>query len=442
MFYITYNQPESYSQMTFEDMILGRIPEVSFQRFSRSSTRTRVVYPSDPSYAKIYRQTNIADMINSIRLFNSMYYTKFKTQIEEYEAIPKENRLFNRDIKTEYERIPLFAEDTRRVEKARLSYAAEEARLANKCYSTFLMRKKSNPRKYRTINAPSTDLSKALRQLKDLLESMMPRSHHASAFAYVENRSIVDAVKKHQKWESHWYSHFDFSDFFGSTTPDFLLAQMKMIYPFNFIIQTTEGASELAKALQLCFLDGGLPQGTPISPFLTNMMMIPFDHILTNTLADYHFPNSERKERFVYTRYADDIIISARGTFNVKEIESFIIRTLADMNAPFSLNTEKTHYGSRAGANWNLGLMINKDNEITVGYRKKKELEAMLTNYILDRQNNNPWDIDDVYALQGKISYYRSIEKSKIDRIIAQYNRKFNISVIDAIKTDIKNYRA
>ena len=440
MFYITYNQPESYSQMSFEDMMLGRIPQVTYQRYSPSSTRTRVVHHTDPSYTSLYERTKIVEMINNLKLFNSMYYDKFKAQIEEYEAIPKENRLFNRDIKTEFERISLFADDTDRVKKARQAYAVEEARLANKCYSTFLMRKKSNPRKYRTINAPNEDLSKTLRQLKDLLESMMPRSHHASAFAYVENRSIVDAVKKHQKWESHWYSHFDFSDFFGSTTLDFLLAQMKTIYPFHFIMQSNEGIIELSKALQLCFLDGGLPQGTPISPFLTNMMMIPFDHILTNTLSDYQFPGTDRKERFIYTRYADDIIISARGTFNVKEIESFIINTLQTMNAPFSLNTEKTHYGSRAGSNWNLGLMINKDNNITVGYRKKKELKAMLTNYILDRQNGNPWDLDDIYALQGKISYYRSIEKTNIDNIISHYNSKFGISIIDAIKTDIKNY--
>jgi len=65
----------------------------------------------------------------------------------------------------------------------------------------------------------------------------------------------------------------------------------------------------------------------------------------------------------------------------------------------------------------------------------------MLTNYILDRQNGSPWDLDDIYALQGKISYYRSIEKTNIDSIISHYNSKFGISIIDAIKTDIKNYQ-
>lgn len=441
MFYLTYNQPENYSQMSFEDMMLGRIPAVSFQRYSPTSTRTRIVHHTDPSYRLAATRTPVEQMINNIKLFNSINYNKFKKQIEEYESIPKENRLFNRDIQREYESISLFADDVRRVEQARKAHAEETGRLANKCYTTFLMRKKSNPRKFRTINAPSEDLSKALRNLKELLDSMMIRSHHASAFAYIEHRSIVDAVKKHQKWESHWYSHFDFSDFFGSTTLDFLLSQMEMIYPFHFILQNPEGKAELTKALQLCFLDGGLPQGTPISPWITNMMMIPFDHIVTNTLTEFQFPNTDRTERFVYTRYADDIIVSSRGTFNVKEIENFIQNTLFSMNAPFALNPEKTHYGSRAGANWNLGLMVNKDNEITVGHKKKKELEAMLTNYILDRANGNPWDLDDIYALQGKIAYFRSIEAAKIERLIQQYNKKFNTDVLSTIKQDIKSYK-
>ncbi|MCL2052843.1 MAG: hypothetical protein FWG90_00155 [Oscillospiraceae bacterium] len=45
-----------------------------------------------------------------------------------------------------------------------------------------------------------------------------------------------------------------------------------------------DGVIELQKALSLCFSNGGLPQGTPISPFITNVMMIPLDHKLSNSL--------------------------------------------------------------------------------------------------------------------------------------------------------------
>lgn len=440
MFYITYNQPESYRQMTFEEMLAGIIPAAPQNKFSASSTRTRIVQQSDPSFEKIWARTDVVAMIANLKMFNQLHYDTYIAQIREFEAIPKDQRIFDYKIKSEFENIPNFAQDTERVAKAQQAYAAETARLDGKCYRTFKMRKKSNPRKFRTINAPSEGLSATLTQLKVLLDGMMIRSHHASAFAYVENRSTIDAVKKHQKWGSHWYSHFDFSDFFGSTTHDFLMSQFELIYPFNFIMADSLGRKELSKALELCFLDGGLPQGTPISPFLTNVMMIPFDHIVTNSLAEYTFPGTNHKERFVYTRYADDLTISARGTFDVKAIERFIISVLVQMNAPFSLNTEKTHYGSRAGSNWNLGLMVNKDNEITVGYRAKKELKRMLNSYILDRQRGDGWELDEIYALQGKISYFRSVEQSTIDYIINKMNVKYGVDVIADIKADIKNY--
>ena len=58
-----------------------------------------------------------------------------------------------------------------------------------------------------------------------------------------------------------------------------------------------------------------------------------------------------------------------------------IVDTLARFHAPFELNTSKTRYGSAAGANWNFGIMLNKDNQMTIGRKKKKQLESMLTAY-------------------------------------------------------------
>jgi hypothetical protein len=65
------------------------------------------------------------------------------------------------------------------------------------------------------------------------------------------------------------------------------------------------------------------------------------------------------------------------------------------------IKAKKTRYGSIAGSNWNLGLMLNKDNNITVGYEKKKTLNAMLNNFLRDFKNNLRWPRDNVYALQG-----------------------------------------
>ena len=440
MFYFTTNQPERYQQMTFEQMLMGIVPTSPAIKFNRNSSITRVVMPHTELYQRLQEKTDVDTMILALKTFNAMYYEKYLNQIRNYEAIPPAKRIFNNKLQRDYENLEAIPTQEER-EAIITAWTEENNRLSGQCYRTFKMRKKSNRRKFRTINAPSDDLSDALRTLKTTLENMMVKSYHASAFAYVEGRSTIDAVQKHRDWESNWYSHFDFSDFFGSTTHDFLMKQLGMIYPFHFIMMNPDGETELSKCLQLCFLDGGLPQGTPISPFLTNVMMIPFDHILSNTLNNFEFANG-KKERFVYTRYADDLIISSRGTFDVKAIEKFIIDVLNEMRAPFSLNTEKTHYGSRAGSNWNLGVMVNKDNKITVGWEKKQHLKADLNNYTLDRQSDTPWDLDEIYALQGRISYYKSIEPEYIDFVINRHNKKHRVDVLNDIKTDIKNYKA
>ena len=207
-----------------------------------------------------------------------------------------------------------------------------------------------------------------------------------------------------------------------------------MVFPFSEVIKVPEGREELRKALSLAFLDGGLPQGTPISPLITNVMMIPIDYQLYKKLRDFN------GNRFVYTRYADDFTISSKYAFKFKDVEQLIIDTLADYNAPFVLNTKKTRYGSRSGSNWNFGIMINKDNKMTVGYKNKKRLKAMLSSYALDKVNNaniGEWDIEKVQSLQGTLNYYRMIEGSTIDGIVNHLSEKYHIDIDKAIKNDI-----
>jgi len=297
-------------------------------------------------------------------------------------------------------------------------------------YDKFYIPKKSGG--LREINAPQPPLMTALRNLKTILETQMFALYHTSAFAYVHGRSTIDSVKRHQRNESHWFLKTDFSDFFGSTTPEFLMNMLSMIFPFSEIVALQRGRNALEKALDLCFLNGGLPQGTPISPMLTNLMMIPVDHRISNCLRDY------KGNRYVYTRYADDCLFSSRKGFDYREIIEFVNATLAEFKAPFKIKDEKTRYGSRAGSNWNLGVMLNKDNEITIGHKNKQRLRAMICNYILDRQNNIPWEKHDISVLNGLINYYSMVEKNYVDSVISYNNEKFHTNVMKSIKEDLR----
>lgn len=293
-------------------------------------------------------------------------------------------------------------------------------------YNTFYIPKHSGG--LRKIDAPNDKLMTALREVKNMLEVDLGMKYHTAAFAYVKGRSTIDAVKKHQSNESRWFLKTDFSNFFGSTTKDFVMKMLGMISPTCYIMRSTSMKTKLEQIIDLCFLNGGLPQGTPVSPTLTNIMMIPIDHKLANDLW---------KDGFVYTRYADDIIISHRYDFKYNMTVKMINETLKMFNAPFQIKDAKTRYGSSSGRNFNLGVMLNKDNEITIGYQKKKQFKAMCCNFIMDLKNGKSWDIEDLQQFQGIMSYYLMVEKDNINEIIRKINEKFSVDLNKMLKEQI-----
>lgn len=297
-------------------------------------------------------------------------------------------------------------------------------------YETFHIPKKSGG--LRRIDAPKPELMNALRNLKTIFEEDFHALYHTSAFAYVKNRCTVDAVKRHQKNNSKWFGKLDLHDFFGSTTLDYVIKMFSMVFPFSEIVKFPNGEAELRKALDLAFLNGGLPQGTPLSPLITNVMMIPVDYKLANAFCDFD------KQRFVYTRYADDFIISSKVDFDVHRVEKLVVDTLHEFGAPFTINESKTRYGSSAGRNWNLGVMLNKDNEITVGHKKKRQFQSMLYNYITDKRKGISWPREDIQTMQGLHSYYRMVEPETIDAIVKHTNEKMETDVLRLIKDDLR----
>lgn len=378
MVYITVKQSPIYHQLSLEELLFGTYDGNPVVNDNATNTKT---YACEEPSEKLLSQLDVTKLITALSKFNES------------------------------------TDQLREGDRASL-------------YHTFFIPKKSGG--LRQINAPNDELMLALRYLKKTFENEFHALYHTSAFAYVKGRSTIDAVKRHQANESKWFGKLDLHDFFGSTTLDFVMYMFSMIYPFSEVVKYPIGRSELRKALELAFLNGGLPQGTPISPLITNVMMIPVDFKLANQFRDYE------RQRFVYTRYADDFIISSRYDFNVRDVEKLVVDTLSGFNAPFTINAAKTRYGSSAGRNWNLGVMLNKDNEITVGHKKKHQLQNMLHNYIKDKERGVSWSYEDLQTLQGLHSYYCMVEKPAIDAIVAHVNEKNHTDVLRMIKEDLR----
>lgn len=380
MVYIVVKQSPMYKQMNIEDLLFGSVCDNLLISKNIGNTKT---YCLEELPAKLQYAINKGALINKLKEFNR--------SVEHLREVDRE-----------------------------------------KLYYSFLIPKKTGGT--RRIDAPNPELMDALRNLKTLLETSFGAKglYHTSAFAYIEGRSTVDAVKRHQANESRWYAKFDLSNFFGNTTMEFTMRQLSMIFPFSEIIRIPEGRVELENALDLAFLNGGLPQGTPISPLITNIIMIPIDFKLKKALREFD------GKYHVYTRYADDFIISSRYNFNFHNVEKLISDTVAEAGAKFKLNVEKTRYGSTAGRNYNLGLMVTSDNRITIGNTKKRQIEMLMRNYAIDVKNGNRWDISDVQVFAGQLSYLRMVEPDVFERILQHINGKFTIDIMSEIKADLK----
>lgn len=297
-------------------------------------------------------------------------------------------------------------------------------------YDTFYIPKHSGG--LRRIDAPKSELMNLLRDIKNVFEKDLKVLYHDAAYAYVPERSTLDALTVHQKNESKWFLKLDVKDFFPSCTHKFIMQQLEQIFPFKLLFAAENTKALLSDIIKLCLLNNKLPQGTPMSPMLTNLIMIPLDYTIKNTFKNFD------NNYFVYTRYADDILISSKYNFNFKNVEKEINKIFKSNNAPFKIKKEKTRYGSASGRNWNLGLMLNKDNNITIGYQKKQRLKATIFTFMQDFTNNNLWSIIDTQVMIGNISYYSKIEPEYITYLLDKYSTKFGIDFKTCVKRILK----
>lgn len=374
MYYIVVKQPPIYHQMTLEEFLFGDNVNTSVVNPNVSNTKT---------YERVFISDRIKDTIDVQVLIDTLVQFNLATE--------------------------------------HLHGKSEE-----ELFHTFYIPKSSGG--YRRIDAPQPELMIALRNLKTIFEEVFGALYHTSAFAYVKNRSTIDCVKRHQMNESKWFLKLDLSNFFGSTTPEYVMKMFGMVFPFSEVLEDERGRAEFEKAISLAFLNGGLPQGTPISPLITNIMMIPVDFTLSKMFRNFN------RQHYIYTRYADDFLISSQYNFCFRDAENAVKEVLDEFGAPFKLNTKKTRYGSANGQNWNLGIMLNSQNQMTVGSKNKRRFEAALSSFVMDTLNGKRWSLEDTQRLDGYRNYYRMVEGETIDRIVEHIGKKFDVNIVSMIK--------
>ena len=276
-------------------------------------------------------------------------------------------------------------------------------------YQTYQIPKNSGG--FRTIHAPSEAVKATMREMLTGLSNRLIM--HDAAYAYIKERRTVDAITKHK---NAGYTHFlrlDFHDFFGTCTEAFVKQQLQKL-PL-FAVQPEE---DLNRFISFCSLNGSLPQGTPLSPFLTNAIMIPIDAAISKFVHVH---------KGCYTRYADDILISTTSANACQHMKRGVLEAIA--GTPLQLNHAKTRITSINGKNFNLGLMLNKERNITVGNKAKEIMRAKLSHFALHSATKG-----EAEELHGLLNYYLQIEPEYFQGLLTRYSRKYNMDILRSLR--------
>lgn len=228
------------------------------------------------------------------------------------------------------------------------------------------------PKRYggtRLISAPEPQLKLVQTRLAALLQNCIDEVNTANkyrdsiAHGFKRKRSIITNAKRHRR--RRFVFNIDLQDFFASI--NFGRVRGYFIKDKNFSLDKNV-ATILAKIA--CF-ENGLPQGSPCSPIISNLI----GHVL-----DIHLARLAAYAGCTYTRYADDLTFSTNKQMFPEEIA---VRTESDPHAwtpadelmrivqknGFNINATKTRMQYRNCRQEVTGLIVNQKLNIRQEYR-------------------------------------------------------------------------
>jgi len=325
-------------------------------------------------------------------------------------------------------------------------------------YSSFDIPKKNGGS--RTIHAPSKKLKKLQSSLSNYLQDCIDEINSAKpAFSdkkkfikidkdrvldgktknfteykfistlshgFVRERSIITNALMHLNKRN--VLNIDLKDFFESF--NFGRVRGFFISNRNFCLDP-DIATVIA---QIACYDNKLPQGSPCSPVITNLI----SHILDIQLAALAKANS-----CVYSRYADDITFSTRervfpsDIMSIEAGEYIVGRKLRGIikRAGFSLNEKKTRIQFKDSRQDVTGLVVNKKPNVKKEYWRtiKSQCHSLFKNGTFTTKRGNDIVEGNISELEGHLNfidhidfYNRHRQKPHISPEIALFNPGIN----------------
>jgi len=276
-------------------------------------------------------------------------------------------------------------------------------------YTTFHIPKKSGGK--RSITAPSPRLKEIQRAIYTKLLVLGPT--HVSSQGFETHKSPKTNALWHLSKKAAIVFTTDIESFFPSIT---LINVIKILTRIvrkygiekDLFTAETEDIRILAK---LCTLNNALPQGSPASPRIANLLMYKVD----STLYEYC-----KSIGGVYTRYADDITISHPDPTISMSILHEVVRSVLVQKSSvgFTLSEKKTRVLRQHNRMSVTGVNIN--DKLGVPKWKYKNLRAELHNILIGESQLSPKRMQ---QLRGKIEWVRHLNKDKGEKLLSTFEQ-------------------
>lgn len=275
------------------------------------------------------------------------------------------------------------------------------------CYTSFNIKKKNGAD--RQICAPSPKLKSIQRNLAtflynkkieiDKIISEENKNTHFLSHGFELKKNIITNATIHRN--KRYVLNIDLKDFFDS----FHIG--RIIGYFNKNINFLYPKEVATMIAQISCYKGKLPQGSPASPVITNLICQNLDVKLHKIAKAY---------KLYYTRYADDITFSTNDKNFLANKESILKKIITIINKNgFEINPKKTRLTYKDSKQIVTGLIVNKKINIENNYFKitKAMADSLYKNkkFFIDGQEGT------MSQLEGRFAFIDQLDK---------YNNKHN----------------
>lgn len=281
-------------------------------------------------------------------------------------------------------------------------------------YKVYTIPKKGDGR--RLIAQPAKELKPIQRSIAHLVLEKFPV--HSAAMAYRKGVSIADNAKIHAgSWP---ILKLDFESFFNSISA----AAWRRFLSAQKVVEINR--TEVALITKALFWGVGqktpycLSIGAPSSPLVSNIIMFEFDS---------NMDRFAKKHGIRYTRYADDITVSAKNLSELHQFEKHLRTYISRSKTPaLKVNEKKSAIFSAAGRRLVTGLVLTPDGNVSLGRDRKREISSLIHRFCLGQL-----DEEQLGYLHGMLAFALSSERTFVSRMRKKYGG-------DAI-TSILRYR-